>query len=134
MIYNKKIHIASECIRDWDELNLTWWFYFKLRSIFAAAPASSKKQLFASKVDNSEPKIIILLLLPRFSPKPYYALHCKQRSFIQNYLFWLPGFYIQTDLSCNNNKLVPITMRVGEVPQIKKVWITLIYMRMRKIE
>ena len=67
---------GTMCIRDLDNLNLIciWWFDFRLEPIFAPAPAAClKKILRASEVVKSDPKIIILVLLPGSILKPWYT-------------------------------------------------------------
>ena len=61
-------------IRDLDKLNLIRQFAFRLKPIFASAPAASKI-ILPSNVVKSDRKIIKWLLSPRFSLNPWYTLY-----------------------------------------------------------
>ena len=57
--YCAKNIFGTEYVMDLGKLNLIWWFHLRLKQIFATAPAASKNYIVASKVFNSDPKIII---------------------------------------------------------------------------
>ena len=60
---------SNVCIRDLDKFYLIWWFGFKLKPILANKKAVPK-MLLTIKVVKSEPKMIILILFPKFSQNP----------------------------------------------------------------
>ena len=57
-------HTTIACIRDLNKINLIWQYDFRLESIFLIVDVAAPKILLASKVANSDPKFIILLLSP----------------------------------------------------------------------
>jgi len=58
----------KKCYRDFDKLSLIWLFNFRLQPISFIAPNPSTN---STHIKN-DPKLIILLLLPRFNLNPWY--------------------------------------------------------------
>ena len=72
----------------WTSLTWLWWFGLVLGSIqFHVLTKSPLKMLFTLKVVKSVSKIIIMLLLPRFSLNPWYTRYYLKYNFLKYVCF-----------------------------------------------